>query len=89
MKNLDVLFDIQESFIRFVRGSFEYTEKVTRDDNGKERALLELSVGFFVELTNQQDVENSASLRCWWYSEENAVEISTEEELFNEFMNRR
>ena len=89
MKNLDVLFDIQESFIRFVRGSFEYTEDVTRNDSGKERALLALSIGFYVELTNQQDVENSACLRCWWYSEENAVEISNEEDLFNEFMNRR
>ena len=88
-KNLDTLYGIYESFQDYVLGNFEYTEKGTCEENGKERIILELSIGFSVELTNQRGVENSACLRCWWYAEETAVVISTEDELFNEFMNRR
>ena len=89
MKDLDELFDVQESFIRFLRRDFEYTEELTCDNNGKERSILKVSNGFFVELTNQRNVPNSANLRCWWHTEENAVEVNSEYELLYEFMDQR
>ena len=85
MGNLDELYDIYQSFLDSVSGDFDYLDTVKRDDTGKERALLAFSNGFNVELANKQDVENSATLRCWWYAEENAVEIETLDQLLQEF----
>ena len=92
MKNLDEVFDIYQSFLDFVSRDYKYNvdfyEKVKVDETrGKESALLNFNNGFKVELSNQQNVENTAALRCWWYDEENAVEISTLDQLVEKFLN--
>lgn len=92
MKNLDEVFDIYQSFLDFVSRDFKYNvdfyETAKADESGKERARLKFNSGFTVELTNQRDVENTAELRCWWHDEENAVEISTLDQLVKKFLDQ-
>ena len=89
MKNLDEVFDIYQSFLDFVSRDFKYNvdfyETAKADESGKESARLKFNSGFTVELTNQRDVKNSANLRCWWHAKEKAVEVSTLEQLKQEF----
>lgn len=89
MKNLDEVFDIYQSFLDFVSRDYKYNvdfyETAKADDNGKERALLRFNNGFNVELTNQRNVENSATMHCWWHEKEKAVEVSTLDQLKKEF----
>lgn len=91
-KNLDEVFDIYQSFLDFANRDFKYNvdfyETVKSDDNGKESTLLRFNNGFNVELTNQRDVENSASLCCWWHAKEKVVEVDTLEQLVEKFLNR-
>lgn len=83
--DLDELFDIYQCFLESVERDQDYADIVTTDEDGTERALLEFSNGFNVELSNQENVENSAVLICWWDDKENAVEITSLEQLDKEF----
>lgn len=85
MRNLDEVFDIYEGFLNFVGGDFGYTEVVKVDNAGNESGLIKVSNGFSVELTNVQNVKNSAALRCWWNEKECAIEVQTIEQLIAEF----
>lgn len=88
-KNLDEVFEIYEGFLSFASRELRYfrdfyeTAKV--NEAGKESTTLKFNNGFVVELTNQRDVENAAELRCWWHDKANALEVSTLEQLKQEF----
>ena len=85
MRNLDEVFDIYQSFLDLVIRDFGYFETAKTNETGKERMLLALDIGFYVELTNQANVENSANLRCWWHHEADAVEIECLDQLIEKF----
>ena len=85
MRNLDEVFDIYQSFLDLVIRDFGYFETAKTNEIGKERMLLALDIGFYVELTNQKDVENAANLQCWWHHEADAVVIESLEQLIEKF----
>ena len=53
--------------------------------NKKCRLPNNFTWSFYVELTNQANVENSANLRCWWHHEADAVEIECLDQLIEKF----
>ena len=89
MKTLDEVFAIYLNFLNSVDWQMLKTDTVTTLDEGKERAILEFSNGFTVELFNDPKNEEGARLRCWWDDdEENAITITTLEQLKHEFNSR-
>ncbi len=84
MKNLDEVFDIYEAFLIQTR-TYDHFESARADEEGNERILLKFSCGFNVELTNKKDIENSAALRCWGRDSKKIIEISTVDQLLQEF----
>lgn len=86
MKKLDEVYDIYQDFLDCVDERMIEQDTVTALDGGKEKAILEFSNGFIVELMNDPKLEEGAYLRCWWDGEEdNVVEITTLEQLTHEF----
>lgn len=83
--NLDKAFDIYEEFLLHNR-MHDHFESARSDEEGNEKILLKFDCGFTVELTNKKNVENSATLRCWW-TKDNIVEVYSYTELFQEFCN--
>lgn len=86
MDTLDHVFGIYHLFMDSVDWRMIETDMVTTLDDGRERAILEFSNGFTLELLNDPNLEEGACMRCWWDNdEENAVAITTLEQLKHEF----
>ena len=84
---IDQAFDIYEEFLRDMRAqNQDYYESAKCKEDGKERLLLDLDIGFTVELTNDKNVENSAALRCWWKDGEK-INIHSIEQLLQAWSN--
>ena len=84
--NLDKAFDIYEEFLLQAK-SYGHFETARCNGDGREILLLKFDCGFTVELTNNQYIENSAVLRCWWKKEDDAVNVNSLEQLLREFAN--
>lgn len=82
MRKLKEVKEIYDGFLKTVkRGRVSYTEITFEDRDGNGKTELIVEGGFVVTAKYKEDDEYSAKMRCWWYTEQNSIEVESLEQL--------